>query len=84
MQGHRQRRMHRYAKRAMVIWGRTVAAVLLHGRELGMCVAGLYRTHHADHEDACNRNQAQPMGPLPIASSELEQILHWFPVLLPV
>jgi hypothetical protein len=53
--------MHRYAKRAMVIRSWTVAAgVLLDGRELGMRVAGLYRTHHADYEDACNRNQAQP------------------------
>jgi hypothetical protein len=50
--------------------------VLLQERELGMRVAGLYRAHHADHEDACNRNQAQPLGPLPIASSELEQIPH--------
>jgi hypothetical protein len=34
------------------------AGVLLYGSELGMRVAGLYRTHHADHEDACNRNRA--------------------------
>jgi hypothetical protein len=60
VQRHRQRRMHRYAKRAMVVWGWTVAAGVLHGRELGMGVAGLYRTHHADYEDARNRNQAQP------------------------
>jgi hypothetical protein len=67
--------MHRNAKGAMVVGCWAVMGVL-QGRKLGVGVAGLYRTHHADNKNACDGNHAQPDGPLPITSSELKQIPH--------
>jgi hypothetical protein len=67
--------MHRNAKGAMVVGYRTVMGVF-QGRKLGVGVAGLYCTHHADDKNACDRNYTQPDGPLPITSSELKQIPH--------
>jgi len=53
--------MHRRAKRTMVVGGRAVIMrVLFQGREFGMRVGCLYRTHHADEKNAGNRNHAQP------------------------
>ncbi|RSL18511.1 hypothetical protein EDE15_4097 [Edaphobacter aggregans] len=37
-----------------------------------MRVAGLRNTHHTDDNNAGNRNQTQPHGPIPTASSALK------------
>ncbi len=78
VQRNRQGRVHRDAKRAMIVGSRGIVLlrVLLQRGELGMGMTCQHRAHNADDQNAQNRKQPKPHGTLPFSISGLEEGPH--------